>query len=69
MNTPMMASATHMAMDRMFAQHNVAIKIRMELGSGEAIKQGVMGGLGLSVPPLNNLPLELAASCAMSRAT
>ncbi len=49
-----------MAMD-MFAQHNVAIKIGLELGSGEAIKPGVMVGLGLSVLPLDNLPLKLAA--------
>ena len=32
----------------------------MELGSSEAIKQGVMAGLGLSVLSRRNLRLELA---------
>ena len=34
----------------------------MELGGSEAIKQGVMAGLGLSVLSRHNLRLELAGS-------
>ena len=33
----------------------------MELGSGEAIKQAVMAGIGISVLSLHNLRLELDA--------
>jgi DNA-binding transcriptional LysR family regulator len=33
----------------------------MELGSAEAIKQGVMAGLGISALSLHNLRLEIAA--------
>jgi DNA-binding transcriptional LysR family regulator len=35
----------------------------MELGASEAIKQGVMAGLGVSVLSLGSLALELEAGC------
>ncbi len=53
-------SGTRRAMDRLFADHGVSYGPSMELGSTEAIKQGVMAGLGLSVLPLHSLALELA---------
>jgi DNA-binding transcriptional LysR family regulator len=42
-------SGTRMVAEAMFAQHHVKPRIRMELGSNEAIKQAILGGLGLSI--------------------
>ncbi|MDQ7070231.1 MAG: LysR family transcriptional regulator [Rhodobacterales bacterium] len=53
-------SGTRMAVDRLFAEHNIEIKPYMELGSAEAIKQGVLAGLGISVLSRRNIDLELA---------
>ncbi len=53
-------SGTRQAMDRLFAAHDLKITPYMELGSSEAIKQGVIAGLGLSVISLHSLRLELA---------
>lgn len=53
-------SGTRMAVDRLFAQHNIEIQPYMELGSAEAIKQGVLAGLGISVLSRRNIDLELA---------
>lgn len=38
-----------MTVERVFAEKGVHFRIRMELGSTEAIKQAVAGGLGLAV--------------------
>ncbi len=43
---------------RLFDQHGLRPKVRMELGSNEAIKHGIVGGLGLSVLSLHTLALE-----------
>jgi len=53
-------SGTRQAVDRLLAEHRLAITPYMELGSSEAIKQGVMAGLGISVLSRRNLKLELA---------
>ncbi len=53
-------SGTRQAVDRLFAANNLAIKPYMELGNAEAIKQGVMAGLGISVLSRRNLGLELS---------
>lgn len=53
-------SGTRQAVDRLFAEQDIKITPYMELGSSEAIKQGVMAGLGLSVLSRHNLRLELA---------
>ncbi len=53
-------SGTRQAVDRLLAEHGLAITPYMELGSSEAIKQGVMAGLGISVLSRRNLKLELA---------
>ncbi|MCP4410683.1 MAG: LysR family transcriptional regulator [Gammaproteobacteria bacterium] len=53
-------SGTRQTVDRRFAEHGLKIESYMELGSSEAIKQGVMAGLGLSVLSRRNLRLELA---------
>ncbi|AHE98911.1 LysR family transcriptional regulator [Thioalkalivibrio paradoxus ARh 1] len=41
-----------------FDAHGLRPKVRMELGSNEAIKHAVVGGLGLSVLSLHSLTLE-----------
>lgn len=46
------------AMMRCFAEKGVQPKIRMELGSNEAIKHAIVGGLGLSVLSLHTLTLD-----------
>ncbi len=53
-------SGTRLAVQRLFAEQGLKIEPYMELGSSEAIKQGVIAGLGLSVLSLYNLRLELA---------
>lgn len=53
-------SGTRQAVERLFAEQGLKIEPYMELGSIEAIKQGVMAGLGISVLSRHNLRLELA---------
>lgn len=59
---PMLAreagSGTRMAVERLFAEHGLKMKVRMELGSNEALKQAVIGGLGISVLSRHTLPSE-----------
>lgn len=45
-------------MMKLFASHDLAPKVRMELGSNEAIKHAVVGGLGVTVLSLHTLALE-----------
>jgi len=42
-------SGTRMTVERVFRENKVPFDVRMELGSNEAIKQAVAGGLGLAV--------------------
>ncbi len=42
-------SGTRMTVERVFREQQVPFEVRMELGSNEAIKQAVAGGLGLAV--------------------
>ena len=42
-------SGTRMATESLFSTHKLKFKIQMELGSNEAIKQAIIGGLGISV--------------------
>lgn len=51
-------SGTRMALERLFAEHGVHARTRMELGSNEAIKQGVLGGLGVAVLSSHSLALD-----------
>ena len=53
-------SGTRMASERFLKSHGVKLNVRMELGSNEAIKQAVAGGLGLSLLSLHALKSELA---------
>ncbi len=51
-------SGTRMAVERFFDELGVAIKVEMEIGSNEAIKQAIVGGLGVSVLSRHVLALE-----------
>jgi len=51
-------SGTRLATERHFAELGHTLKLRMELGSTEAIKQAIAGGLGVSVMSLHTLALE-----------
>lgn len=51
-------SGTRMATERVFAAQQLKLKVRMELGSNEAIKQAVIGGLGISVLSSHTLALD-----------
>ncbi|MHB1074720.1 LysR substrate-binding domain-containing protein [Thiobacillus sp.] len=50
-------SGTRLTVERVFDERNVPLKIRMELGSNEAIKQAVAGGLGLALLSQSTLSL------------
>ena len=54
-------SGTRAAMERLFAQHDLALKVVMEMPSNETIKQAVMAGMGLSFLSLRTVRHELAA--------
>ncbi len=41
-------SGTRLATEQFFKEKGLSLRIKMELGSNEAIKQGVMGGLGIA---------------------
>jgi LysR family transcriptional regulator, low CO2-responsive transcriptional regulator len=53
-------SGTRVAVQQLFAKHKISVKVKLELGSNEAIKQAIAGGLGLSV---------LSQHCLISEAT
>ncbi|MBR8830294.1 MAG: HTH-type transcriptional activator CmpR [Chroococcopsis gigantea SAG 12.99] len=42
-------SGTRHVVQKLFNLHDVSVKVRLELGSNEAIKQAIAGGLGISV--------------------
>lgn len=51
-------SGTRMAVERFFAENRVEINVEMEIGSNEAIKHAIVGGLGVSVLSRHVLALE-----------
>ncbi len=53
-------SGTRLAAENFFTHHCVTLKVRMELGSNEAVKQVVAGGLGIAVLSASTLRYELA---------
>ena len=53
-------SGTRIAVERLFREHQFKLKVRMELGSNEAIKQAIIGGLGISVLSRHTLALDAA---------
>lgn len=42
-------SGTRKSIERLFNEHNISPPVRLELGSNEAIKQAIAGGLGISI--------------------
>lgn len=42
-------SGTRQALQALFTKHKISVKIRLELGSNEAVKEAIAGGLGISV--------------------
>lgn len=55
-------SGTRIATERIFSKQGLKLKIRMELGSNEAIKQAIIAGLGISV--LSRHTMGLGSSMA-----
>ncbi|MEB3308605.1 MAG: LysR family transcriptional regulator [Snowella sp.] len=51
-------SGTRMAVENFFAENRLQMSVEMEIGSNEAIKQAVVGGLGLSILSRHSLALE-----------
>lgn len=51
-------SGTRLATENFFKERGLTLKIRMELGSNEAIKQAVAGGLGITALSAHTLALE-----------
>ncbi|MEW5858524.1 MAG: LysR substrate-binding domain-containing protein [Cyanobacteriota bacterium] len=55
-------SGTRSSVQKLFEQHGVSVKVRLELGSNEAIKQAIAGGLGISVLSRHTLGLNGVSS-------
>lgn len=55
-------SGTRKAIQKLFDEHKVPLKVKLDLGSNEAIKQAIAGGLGISVLSRHTLALEGANS-------
>ncbi|ADE11222.1 transcriptional regulator, LysR family [Sideroxydans lithotrophicus ES-1] len=51
-------SGIRLATEQFFAERGLKLKVRMELGSNEAIKQAVVGGLGIAVLSAHTLALD-----------
>ncbi len=51
-------SGTRRAAQNLFESHGIPLKVRLDLGSNEAIKQAIAGGMGLSVLSKHTLALE-----------
>ncbi len=52
-------SGTRFSTEKIFAEHGVPLLCAMELGSSEAVKQGVMAGLGISILSRHCVWMEL----------
>jgi len=51
-------SGTRRAVQNLFDEHKILLKVRLDLGSNEAIKQAIAGGLGISILSAHTLALE-----------
>jgi DNA-binding transcriptional LysR family regulator len=51
-------SGTRKAVQSLFDEHKLSLKVQLDLGSNEAIKQAIAGGLGISVLSLHTVALE-----------
>jgi LysR family transcriptional regulator, low CO2-responsive transcriptional regulator len=55
-------SGTRAAVEQLFAKHGVSVKVRLELGGNEAIKQAIGVGFGISVLSQHTFTPEAAMS-------
>ncbi len=53
-------SGTRSAVQSLFEEHGVKVKVKLELGSNEAIKQAIAGGLGISILSRHTLLTDAA---------
>lgn len=51
-------SGTRKAVQNLFDEQKIQLKVRLDLGSNEAIKQAIAGGLGISVLSAHTLTLD-----------
>lgn len=51
-------SGTRKSIQKLFDEHALSLNVKLDLGSNEAIKQAIAGGLGVSVLSLHTLALE-----------
>lgn len=51
-------SGTRKSVQKLFDEQGLDLKVKLDLGSNEAIKQAIAGGLGISVLSLHTLALE-----------
>jgi DNA-binding transcriptional LysR family regulator len=51
-------SGTRKAVQALFDEHKLSLKVQLDLGSNEAIKQAIAGGLGISILSLHTIALE-----------
>jgi DNA-binding transcriptional LysR family regulator len=55
-------SGTRQAVQKLLDEHGLDVKVKLELGSNEAVKQAIAGGLGISVLSRHTLISKLATS-------
>ncbi|MGK7933832.1 MAG: LysR substrate-binding domain-containing protein [Microcystaceae cyanobacterium] len=53
-------SGTRKAVEKLFNDEKVEVQVRLELGSNEAIKQAIAGGMGISVLSRHTLMTEMS---------
>ncbi|MDX2099269.1 MAG: LysR substrate-binding domain-containing protein [Leptolyngbyaceae cyanobacterium bins.59] len=51
-------SGTRRVVQQLFDQKGIPVKVRLEIGSNEGIKQAIAGGMGVSILSLHSLVLE-----------
>jgi len=51
-------SGTRQAVQKLFEEHDIKVRVKLDLGSNEAIKQAIAGGLGISVLSRHTLTSE-----------
>jgi LysR family transcriptional regulator, low CO2-responsive transcriptional regulator len=59
-------SGTRAAVEQLFAKHDVSVKVRLELGGNEAIKQAISVGFGISVLSQHTFTPEAAQSSGLT---
>ncbi len=53
-----LGSGTRKAVQKLFDEHGISVKVKLDLGSNEAIKQAIAGGLGISVLSRHTLAIR-----------